>query len=176
MPLERFPTQTGCCHTPFCQKKSPIFILHFNQPPSVSMQLPSLFSVLHSTCGPVRNAFAPASPYIRRSAQVIRPHHEDICATLINERVVLPPNLPSPVLSRLSSSWGGGLLRPPKPDVCPCATAASRLPASHCGYTPPTVCWQFIRLHLHPKRRYIRRAVTLNQCRVVACHIWLHVH
>lgn len=89
---------------------------------------------------------------------------------------MLPPNLPSPVLSCPSSCWGGGLQRPPKPDVCPCATAASRLQASHCGCAPLTECWQLIRLHLHQLRRYARRAVTLNQCRVVARRIRLRVH
>lgn len=142
MPLESFPTQTGCCHTPFRQKKSPIFILHFNGPPLCLSAAPLPSSLFLSCVAPVGlsdDGFARGSLCSCRSAQVIRPHHEDICATLINERVVLPPNLSSPVLSCPSSSRGKGLLRP-TPDLCPCATAASRLQASHCGCTPLTEC------------------------------------
>lgn len=127
MPPESFPTQAGCCHTPFPQKKSPIFILHFNRPPlCLGAAPPPLFPSCRAPVGLSDNGFEPGGSLRRcRSAPLIRPHHEDICATLINERVALPPNLPSPVLSCPSSSRGRGLPRPPRP-VCPCATAAPR--------------------------------------------------
>lgn len=111
------------------QKLSRLSVLHFYQPP---LCLSFLFSpsLLCSTCsamGPSGSMAARPLPYSLCHAQVIRPHYEDICATLINEPVVLPLNLFSPSLSCPCLSSGCGLPPALPPDVCPCTVAATRL-------------------------------------------------
>lgn len=101
---------TLCCHTPFNQRKSSIFSYCF------LINLHSLLlplSLFLSSVAPVglSDSMAPQPfPYSHCNTQVIRLHYEDICATLINKSVVLPPNLFSPFLSCPSWSSGCGLL------------------------------------------------------------------
>lgn len=111
------------------QKPSCFSILHSHQPP-LSLGFSSPLPLPRGTCCTVGQSGSMAArplPYGRCHAQVIRPHYEDICATLINEPVVLPLNLFSPSLSCPCLSSGCGLSPAPQPDVCPCTVAATRL-------------------------------------------------
>lgn len=103
MPLESYTTQTGCRHTPFSQRNSPAFpfCILINLP-SVLVSLP-LFLSCEVPVGPSDSMAAWPLPYSGCHAQVITPHNEDICATLINEPVVVASQaLPSlPLMSLL---------------------------------------------------------------------------
>lgn len=134
---------------------SPKLSLHFSILHSYQAAL-SLLSFPHRAApqGPPGSLAARPSPYRGCHAQVIRPHYEDICATLINEPVVLPlstsPLLP---LSCPCLSSGCGLPPAPQPDVCPCTVATTRLQTSHGGRALAAECWQLIWLHLHQEQR-----------------------
>lgn len=121
-------------HTPASVKHISVtetpLLFHFaflsTSPPFLS---PSFFP--SGTCCTVGQSGSIATrplPYGRCHGQVIRPHYEDICGTLINKSVVLPLNLFSPSLSCPCLSSGCGLSpHSPYPDVCPCTIVATRL-------------------------------------------------